>query len=68
MWIIEKYDGRNDPSDHLAKATEMYEVEPQLEWVHLFCHTLDVILMNWYLKTELCHETEEWDFFTKDFL
>lgn len=29
--------------------------------MHLFCHTLDVLLMNWYLETELLHGTDEWN-------
>lgn len=59
--LIEKYDGRSDPCDHLAKWTDVYGAEPQLKWVHLSCHTFHVIPMNWYLKTELCHGTDEWD-------
>ena len=39
----------------------MYGAKPQPEWVHLFCHTLDIILMNWYFETELHHGIEEWD-------
>lgn len=66
--LIEKYDGINDPRNHLAKWIKVYGVKPQPEWVHLFSHTLDVIPMNWYLETELYHGTEEWDILRKDFL
>jgi len=59
--LIEKYDGRSDPRDHLAKWTNGYGEEMQLEWVHLFYHTLDVIPMKWYLETKLRHGTEECD-------
>jgi len=59
--MIDKYDGSDDPRDHLAKWTKAYGVDPQPKWVHLFCHTLDVIPMNWYLEIELFHGTEEWD-------
>jgi len=38
-----------------------YGEKPQPEWVHLFCHTLDVIPMNWYIEIELRHGTGEWD-------
>lgn len=55
----DKYDGRDDPRDHLAKWTKDYGAKPQPEWVHLFFHTLDVIPMNWYLETELRHGIEE---------
>jgi len=49
VWLTEKYDGRNDPHDHLAKWTKVYGTEPQPEWVHLFYHTLDIIprIGNW---------------------
>lgn len=66
--VIEKYDGRNDPRDHLTKWTKVYGTEPQLEWVHLFCHTLDIIPMNWYLEKELCHSTAEWDVLREGFV
>jgi len=46
--LIEKYDGRNDPRDHLAKWTEVYGAKPQPEWVHLFsylgCYTNELVL------------------------
>lgn len=59
--LTDKYDGRYDPHDQLEKWTDSYGSEPQPKWVHLFYHTLDVIPMNWYLETELRHDTEEWD-------
>jgi len=55
MHLEDKYDGRDDLCTHLAKWTKVYEEEPKPEWVHLFCHTLDVIPMNWYIVMELCH-------------
>ena len=45
----------------------MYRAKPQPKWVHLFCHTLNVIPMNWYLEMELHHGTEEWDFLGQGF-
>lgn len=42
--------------------------EPQLEWVHLFCHTLDIIHMNWYIEMEPCHGMNEWDILHEGFL
>ena len=44
--ITDKYNGRDDPCMHLTKWTKAYGEEPQLEWVHLFYHTLDVIPRN----------------------
>jgi len=45
-----------------------YGEKPQLEWVHLFCHTLDVIPMNLYIETELCHGIGEWDILREGFV
>lgn len=59
--LVDKYDGHNDPRAHLTKWTKVYGEEPQPGWVHLLCHTLDVIPINWYTKTDLCHGTSEWD-------
>ena len=28
VWMTDKYDGRDDPRDHLAKWTKAYEEEP----------------------------------------
>lgn len=68
VWMIDKYDGRDNPHDHLAKWTKAYGAEPQPEWVHLFCHILDIIPMNWYLETEHHHDTEEWDILCQRFI
>ena len=66
--MTNKYDGRDDPHNHLAKWAKAYGAEPQPEWVHLFCHTLDVIPMNWYLEEEFWHGTEESDVLQQGFL
>ena len=68
MWLVDKYDGRDDPRTHLAKWTKFYGEEPQPEWVHILYHTLDVIPMNWYTETELCHGTSKWDVLHEGFL
>jgi len=57
--MTNKYDEKEYPCTHLAKWAEDYGVKPQPKWVHLFCHTLDVIPMKWYLETELRHGTGE---------
>ena len=64
--MTDKYDEKDDLRAHLAKWAKAYGAKPQPEWVHLFCHTLDVILMNQYLETQLCHGTGEWDILAKD--
>jgi len=53
LWIVDRYNGCDDPHMHLAKWTKAYGEEPYPEWVHLFYHTFDVIPMNWYAKMEL---------------
>lgn len=66
--MSEKYDERDDQCDNLAKWTKSYGTKPQLEWVHLFFYTLDVIPMNWYLEIELYHGSREWDILMEGFL
>lgn len=68
MRLAEKYDGHDDPHTHLAKWTKVYGGEPKPKWVHLFYHTLDVILMIWYTETELHHGMSEWDILRDGFL
>jgi len=65
MQLTNKYDGRDDPRAHLAKWTKVYGEEPQPKWVHLFCHTLDIIPINWYIEMELRHGMSEWDILCK---
>lgn len=66
--MTHKYDGKDDPRTHLAKWAQAYGPKPKPEWVHLFCHNLDVIPMNWYLETELRHGTSEWDILCEGFI
>ena len=68
MWLTDNYDGHNDPRAHLAKWTQADGEKPQLEWVHLFCHILDVVPMNWYIETKLCHGTGKWDILREGFM
>ena len=68
MQLTDKNNGQDDPCMHLAKWMQAYGEKTQLEWVHHFCHTLDVITMNCYTKIELRHEKSEWDILHKGFL
>ena len=52
----------------MAKWAKAYGEKPQPEWVHFFCHTLDVIPMNWYSEMELHHGTGEWDILREGFI
>jgi len=66
--MTKKYSGKDDPHDHLEKWTKARGMELQPEWVHIFCHALDTIPMNWYLETKLRHSTAEWDILKEGFL
>ncbi len=66
--MIDKYDGQDDLCAHLAKWAQAYGEKPQPKWVHLFCHTLDVIPMNLYLEIELHHGIGEWDILNEGFM
>jgi len=68
MQLIDMYDEQNDPCAHLAKWTQAYGEKPQPEWVHLFCHTLDVIPRNWYVEIDIRHGTGEWDILREGFM
>ena len=65
--IIEKYTGNDDLRDHLTRWTKAWGEESQLEWVHIFCHALHTISMNWYLEIELRHGTTTWDVLKESF-
>ena len=66
--MTEKYSGKDDLRVHFAWWTKAWGKEPQQEWVHIFCHTLEIIPVNWYLETELCHGTTERDILRESFL
>lgn len=64
----DKQDEKDDPCMRFAKWSNAYGVKAQPEWVHLFCHTLDVIPMNSYMEREPCHGTCEWDILREGFI
>ena len=66
--FVEKYIGKDDLCENLAQWMKAWGEEPQLEWVHIFCHTLDTIAMNWYLEMGLHHGIVEWDILRESFL
>jgi len=66
--MTNKYDGQDDPLMHLANWDQAYGEKPQPKWVHLLCHTLDVVSINWYVETELCHGIGEWDILREGFI
>ena len=66
--IIEKYNGKDDPHEHLSHWILAWGEEPQPECVHILFHTLDVIPQQWYLETKLRHGTKCWYEMEKGFL
>ena len=48
-----RYDGRNNPSNHLATCQTTWKLSPMDEWVHAFIHTLDETPQRWYVSAEL---------------
>lgn len=66
--ITEKYNGRDNPCDHLVKWAKAWETKLQPKWVHIIFHTLDTITMNFFMETELHHGTTEWDVLKDKFL
>lgn len=67
-YMTEKYTRKDDLREHLAQWTKDLGEEPQPEWVHIFCHTIDTIPMNWYMETELHHGATEWYILKEIFL
>lgn len=47
--MIEKYTGKDDSCEPMVQWIKEWGEELQSEWVHIFSHILDTILMNWYL-------------------
>lgn len=77
MWVIfgyantqltKKYTRKDDLRKHLVQWTKAWGEISQLEWVHIFIHTLDVIIRNWYLEMELRQGTVDWDEMKEIFL
>lgn len=66
--ITKKYTGKDDPQHPLSRWTMTWGEEPRLEWVHVFFHTLDVIPLNSYLETELCHVIIDWNDMKDNFI
>lgn len=48
-----KYAGDTSLVDHVNLCIEEWRKIPQMEWVHRFVSTLDIIPRNWYIKLEL---------------
>ena len=49
----QKYDGQGAPVEHLEECRMLWKMTPPGEWPHHFIHTLEGILVNWYIDQEL---------------
>jgi hypothetical protein len=59
--IAQKYTGESDPTGHVEQCRDLWSSVPETEWMHIFIHTLDTILKNWYLELEMHRETTRWE-------
>jgi hypothetical protein len=55
-----RYDGQGAPTEHLEKCRALWKLTPPEEWLHHSIHTLDGILVNWYIDWELRKGTATW--------
>jgi hypothetical protein len=53
--------------EHVTQCIVTWNKVPRKEWTHLFVHTLDTILKNWYLELEVRRETTDWEELTRNF-
>ena len=49
-----RYDGGNDPANHLIECQTLWTSYPRDEWVDDFFHTLEEMPRSWYVAAELC--------------
>ena len=62
-----KYDGRNNPSDHLVTCQATWKLRPKEEWVHAFIHTLNETPWISYVSVEMQREITTWEELTTSF-
>jgi hypothetical protein len=63
--LLQKYDGRGNPRQHIDDCVTNWRLVPPEEWTHYFIHTLEGIPSNWYKEQELRRETVSWGSATK---
>jgi hypothetical protein len=64
---MQKYTGLSFLMEHVTQCIVTWNKVPKKEWTHLFVHTLDTILKNWYLELEVHRETADWEELTHNF-
>ena len=60
FYHVGRYDGWNDPIDHLIKCQTLWALQPRDEWVHPLMHTLEEIPRSWYVAEELHRTITTW--------
>ena len=53
VYHARRYDGWNDPTNHLMEFQALWASRPNDEWVHAFVHTLDELLRSWYVAAKM---------------
>ena len=56
-----RYDGKNNPGDHLIECQTLLESWPKDEWFHAFVHMMDDMSRSWYVSAELRREITTWE-------
>jgi len=64
---MQKYTGESDPIGHMERCMTLWRLVPEIEWSHIFIHTLDTTLKNWYLELEMHKDTTIWEELTQRF-
>jgi hypothetical protein len=57
--MMQIYDGKGSPLEHLEKCGILWMMTPPEEWPHHIIHTIEGILANWYVDQELHRGTAE---------
>ena len=56
-----RYNGKNDPINHLIECQTLWALRPRDEWVHAFIHTLEEMPRSWYVEAKLCRTITTWE-------
>jgi len=63
-----KYTGKTFPGDNVDHCIAAWQGIPEIQWVHRFASTLDIVPKNWYVKLELRRGTADWNMLLKEFI
>lgn len=62
------YSRKENLPRNLRRWNQVCGIEPRLEWVLMFIHTLGKVPIEWYLETELHKCTGEWSALIYNFI